>query len=58
MTGARAEDRADIAQKSRSVLGGWWAFYRRPIAAGGHMGGDTLCPGYRIAGAARSFRTA
>src|ERR1700722_17277458 len=39
MTGERAEDRADIAPKSRSVLGGWWAFYRRPIAAGGHIGG-------------------
>ena len=37
MTGARPEDRADIAQKSRSVLGGWWAFYRRPIVAGGHV---------------------
>jgi hypothetical protein len=39
MTGARAEDRADIAQKSRSVHGGRWAFYSRPIATGGDIRG-------------------
>jgi hypothetical protein len=39
MTRARAEERADIAEKSRSVLGGWRAFYKRFMAGGGDIRG-------------------
>ena len=39
MTGARAENRADIAQKISISLRRRRAFYRRPIAAGGEIRG-------------------